>query len=45
MPVPRHGTGAVAVGNTIHIPGGGVALGGAPVEVNEAYCPPGDRRR
>lgn len=39
MPVPRHGTAAVAVGGTIHIPGGGVAGGGSPVDVNDAYRP------
>ena len=41
MPIPRHGTGAVAIGNTIYIPGGGDALGGSPVAVNDAYCPRG----
>ncbi|MEU6369524.1 kelch repeat-containing protein [Streptomyces sp. NPDC046931] len=39
MPVPRHGTAAVAVGGTIHIPGGGTAGGGSPVDVNDAYRP------
>jgi N-acetylneuraminic acid mutarotase len=39
MPVPRHGTAAVAVGDTIHIPGGGTAGGGSPVDVNDAYRP------
>ncbi|GAA1655725.1 hypothetical protein GCM10009733_061470 [Nonomuraea maheshkhaliensis] len=39
MPVPRHGTAAVAVGGTIHIPGGGTAGGAAPVAVNDAYRP------
>ncbi|WP_113702650.1 Kelch repeat-containing protein [Nonomuraea lactucae] len=39
MPVPRHGTAAVAVGGTIHIPGGGTAGGGSPVAVNDAYRP------
>lgn len=39
MPVPRHGTGAVAIGETIYIPGGGDAIGGSPVAVNDAYCP------
>lgn len=39
MPVPRHGTAAVAVRGTIHIPGGGVLGGGAPVDVNDAYRP------
>lgn len=37
MPVPRHGTAAVAVGRTIYIPGGGDLPGGAPVAVNDAY--------
>lgn len=39
MPVPRHGTGAVAVKGVVYIPGGGDAIGGAPVRVNEGYCP------
>ncbi|MFE2499877.1 Kelch repeat-containing protein [Streptomyces scopuliridis] len=39
MPVPRHGTAAVAVGSTIFIPGGGIAAGGSPVDVNDAYVP------
>lgn len=39
MPVPRHGTAAVAVRGTIHIPGGGVLGGGAPVDVNDSYRP------
>ncbi|MFI5687664.1 Kelch repeat-containing protein [Streptomyces sp. NPDC051636] len=39
MPVPRHGTAAVAVGDTIYIPGGGTAGGGNPVDVNDAYRP------
>ncbi|TDE49926.1 kelch repeat-containing protein [Nonomuraea mesophila] len=39
MPVPRHGTAAVAVGGTIYIPGGGTAGGAAPVDVNDAYRP------
>ncbi|RAL68374.1 hypothetical protein DID88_007105 [Monilinia fructigena] len=30
MDVPRHGTSAVAIGNRIYIPGGGLAEGGAP---------------
>ncbi|QKV96048.1 kelch repeat-containing protein [Streptomyces sp. NA02950] len=41
MPVPRHGTAAVAVGGTIYIPGGGTAGGGRPVDVNDAYRPAG----
>lgn len=40
MPVPRHGTGAVAIRDVIYVPGGGEALGGAPVVVNEGYFPP-----
>ncbi|MFE2942037.1 Kelch repeat-containing protein [Streptomyces sp. NPDC059255] len=39
MPVPRHGTAAVAVAGTIHLPGGGIAGGGSPVDVNDAYRP------
>ncbi|MET8864747.1 kelch repeat-containing protein [Nonomuraea sp. NPDC004580] len=39
MPVPRHGTAAVAVGGTIYIPGGGTAAGAAPVDVNDVYRP------
>ncbi|KAF4968696.1 hypothetical protein FSARC_3982 [Fusarium sarcochroum] len=34
MPVPRHGTSAVAVGNQIYIPGGGLQEDGLPVLVN-----------
>ncbi|TDD45802.1 kelch repeat-containing protein [Nonomuraea terrae] len=39
MPVPRHGTAAAAVGDTIYIPGGGNRAGGAPMDVNDAYRP------
>ncbi|MGW4025321.1 Kelch repeat-containing protein [Streptomyces sp. NPDC005009] len=39
MPVPRHGTAAVAVRGTIHIPGGGIQGGAGPVDVNDAYRP------
>jgi N-acetylneuraminic acid mutarotase len=40
MPVPRHGTAAVAVGGTIHVPGGGTAGGGAALSaVNDSYRP------
>lgn len=42
MPVPRHGTAAATVGDTIYIPGGGTLGGGAPTDVNDAYRP---RRR
>ncbi|MGN9840429.1 hypothetical protein ACTMTI_20105 [Nonomuraea sp. H19] len=37
MPVPRQGTAAVAVGCTIHLPGGGGAGVDSPVDVNDAY--------
>lgn len=37
MPEPRHGTAAVAVKRTIYIPGGGDAVGGSPVDVNDSY--------
>ncbi|MFE7816410.1 Kelch repeat-containing protein [Streptomyces sp. NPDC057433] len=39
MPVPRHGTAAVTVRGTVHIPGGGVRGGAVPVDVNDAYRP------
>jgi hypothetical protein len=39
MPVPRHGGAAVAVGGTVHLPGGGTRGGGAPVDVNDAFRP------
>ncbi|PJE95843.1 hypothetical protein CUT44_21590 [Streptomyces carminius] len=41
MPVPRHGTAAVAVRGTIHIPGGGTTPGAGPVDVHDAYRPGG----
>jgi hypothetical protein len=34
MPVPRHGSKAVAVGNAIYLPGGGLQDDGLPVEAN-----------
>jgi hypothetical protein len=34
MPVPRHGSKAVAVGNTVYLPGGGLQDDGLPVEAN-----------
>jgi N-acetylneuraminic acid mutarotase len=37
MPIPRHGTAAVAVGGTIYIPGGGNRGGGSPMDVNDAF--------
>ncbi|WP_276326745.1 Kelch repeat-containing protein [Lentzea albidocapillata] len=39
MPVPRHGTAAISIGNTIYIPGGGNLGGGSPMTVNDAYRP------
>lgn len=39
MPVPRHGTAAISVGDTIYIPGGGNRGGGAPMDVNDVYRP------
>ncbi|ANZ39940.1 hypothetical protein BBK82_31755 [Lentzea guizhouensis] len=39
MPVPRHGTAAVGIGDTIYVPGGGNRGGGAPMDVNDAYRP------
>lgn len=39
MPLPRHGTAAVAIDGTIYIPGGGNQAGGAPVDVVDAYRP------
>jgi N-acetylneuraminic acid mutarotase len=41
MPIPRHGTAAAAVGNTIYLPGGGNLGGGSPLDVNDAYRPTG----
>lgn len=35
MPVPRHGTSAVSVGNKIYIPGGGLQDDGYPVEYED----------
>ena len=29
MPTPRHGIGAAAIGNTIHVAGGGAVMGGS----------------
>jgi N-acetylneuraminic acid mutarotase len=39
MGVPRHGTSAVGVAGAVYIPGGGVALGGAPTDVFDVYYP------
>lgn len=39
MEVPRHGTSAVGVGGKIYIPGGGVSIGGAPVDHFDVFEP------
>ncbi|WP_328990607.1 hypothetical protein OG394_30520 [Kribbella sp. NBC_01245] len=39
MPIPRHGTAAASIGNTIYVPGGGNHGGGAPMDVNDAFTP------
>lgn len=39
MKTPRHGLGAVAVGERIYLPGGGDSIGRAPVSVNESFAP------
>ena len=39
MPVPRHGTSAVAVNGKIYIPGGGVEQGGGPVAMFDVFVP------
>ncbi len=39
MPVPRHGTGAAAVGTTIYVPGGADVEGFGAVAVTEAFTP------
>ena len=40
MPVPRHGLGAVAVGDTIFIIGGGPVAGFGTTNINAGYIPP-----
>ncbi|KAI5803549.1 kelch repeat-containing protein-like protein [Peziza echinospora] len=42
MSVRRHGSGAVAVKGVVYIPGGGVKMGGAPVDVMDMYVPVGN---
>lgn len=38
MPTPRHGMGAVAIGDSIHVAGGGPIVGGAvKTSVHEAF--------
>ncbi|KAK3297783.1 uncharacterized protein B0H64DRAFT_473845 [Chaetomium fimeti] len=39
MEVPRHGTYAAALGGGVYIPGGGIKLGGAPVDTFNVYYP------
>ncbi|WP_437805864.1 Kelch repeat-containing protein [Sorangium sp. So ce1078] len=39
MRTPRHGTGAVAVGSTIYVPGGGTQQGFGLTDVAEAFTP------
>ena len=39
MEVPRHGTGAVAVGKEIYMPGGGVTTAFYPTGINDAFFP------
>ncbi|KAK5655346.1 hypothetical protein OQA88_5913 [Cercophora sp. LCS_1] len=39
MQVPRHGTSAVGVGGRVYIPGGGVRIGGAPVDYFDVFEP------
>jgi N-acetylneuraminic acid mutarotase len=39
MEVPRHGTSAVVVGRGVYIPGGGIKLGGAPVDTFNVFYP------
>ncbi|WP_437870443.1 Kelch repeat-containing protein [Sorangium sp. So ce363] len=39
MPTPLHGTGAVAVGSTIYVPGGGTQQGFGPTDIMAAFKP------
>ncbi|KAK4118693.1 galactose oxidase [Parathielavia appendiculata] len=39
MKVPRHGTSAVAVQGGVYIPGGGIRIGGAPVDTFDVFYP------
>lgn len=39
MRIPRHGTYAVGVGNSVYIPGGGVLQGGGPVADFDTFTP------
>jgi hypothetical protein len=40
MPTPRHGFGAVTVGNAIYLIGGGTQAGFGASTTNERYTPP-----
>jgi hypothetical protein len=40
MPTPRHGLGAVTVGNAIYLIGGGTQAGFGASATNERYTPP-----
>jgi N-acetylneuraminic acid mutarotase len=39
MEVPRHGTVAVALGNEIYMPGGGITTAFYPTGINDAFVP------
>lgn len=39
MAVPRHGTSAVAVGEKIYVPGGGIVQGATPVNYTDVFVP------
>lgn len=39
MPLPRHGTSAVAIGGKVFIPGGGLKIGADPVDSFDVYRP------
>lgn len=42
MPTPRHGIGAAAVGDALHVPGGGAIEGFDVTDVHEVYRPASD---
>lgn len=37
MRLPRHGTSAVAVGDAVYVPGGGIVQGATPVNITDVY--------
>lgn len=41
MPVPRHGWGVAAIGDTIYVPGGGLRAGTMPTDYFDAFTPGG----